>query len=467
MRAMRSVERIGRAEQTPAFDGSIFVDLPETPSHNDALLHRVVVVGGGAAGLELVTRLGHKFGKRRRVSITSGDRSRTHIWKPLLHEVASGSLNAASDCIEYIAHAHRHHYRYRIGEVVGIDRARRKVYVAPGFDEDGRQVIPPRVLGYDTLVMAVGSVCNDFGTPGAARNAIALDSAEQAVHFNKRMINACLRANAQREPLSPGQLHCAIIGAGATGVELAAELHKSMREIASHNLDNIDFEQLIRITLIEAGPRILPALPEHLSRASADLLCDLGVQIRCNARVTEVTADGVKLDENLFLSPAELVVWSAGIKAPDFLKDLDGLETDRINRLVVRETLQAGGDENVFAIGDCANCVLPGEETPLPPRAQTAHQQADHLVKVVAARLQRWPIPAFRYRDFGSLVSLADYRTFGNVIGGLKIEGLIAKLMYGALHKMHLQAVNGNFKTGLDTIAEVVAGRTKSRVKLH
>ena len=466
MRALRPVDRSGPTEQKPAFDRSSFAELTETPSHNDASLHRVVIVGGGAAGLELATRLGHKLGKRRRVSITLVDRSRTHIWKPLLHEVASGSLHAASNCIEYIAHAHRHHYRYRIGEVVGIDRARRKVFVAPSLDDDGRQVIPSRVLGYDTLVMAVGSVCNDFGTPGAARNAIALDSADQAVRFNSRMINACLRANAQREPLSPGQLHCAIIGAGATGVELAAELHKSMREIASHNLDNIDFEKLIRITLIEAGPRILPALPEHLSRDSAQLLRSLGVEIRCGAKVTEVTADGVNLGEKLFL-PAELVVWSAGIKAPDFLSGLDGLETDRINRLVVRETLQASGDESVFAIGDCANCVLPGEETPLPPRAQTAHQQAGHLVKAIAARVQQRPIPAFRYRDFGSLVSLADYRTFGNIIGGLKIEGLVAKLMYRALYKMHLQAVHGSFKTTFDTVAELVADRTRSRVKLH
>jgi len=463
---MTSMARPVGTEQRPTFDRSNFAVLAETPSHNDASLHRVVIVGGGAAGLELATRLGRKFGKRRRVSITLVDRSRTHIWKPLLHEVASGSLNAASDGIEYIAHAPRHHYRYRIGEVVGIDRAKRRVFVAPSVDEDGTQVIPPRVLGYDTLVMAVGSVCNDFGTTGAAKNAIALDSAEQAIRFNNRMINACLRANAQRQPLSPGQLHCAIIGAGATGIELAAELHKSMREIASHNLDNIDFEKLIGITVIEAGPRILPALPEQLSRDSARLLRDLGVQIRCDARVTEVTTDGVKLGDKQFL-PAELVVWSAGIKAPDFLKNLDGLETDRINRLVVHETLQAKGDENVFAIGDCANCVLPGEENPLPPRAQTAHQQAHHLVKVIAARLRNRPIPAFRYRDFGSLISLADYRTFGNVIGGLKIEGLIAKLMYRALYRMHLQAVHGSVKTGLDTIAGFVSSRTKPRVKLH
>lgn len=452
-------------EAVLANDAALFRAIAETPSHADSKLHRVVIVGGGAGGLELATRLGRKFGKGR-LSVTLVDRSRTHIWKPLLHEVASGTLSAPHHAVEYIAHASRNHYRYRIGEVVGIDRAKRQVFVAPSFDDDRRQLIPPRVLGYDTLVMAVGSVSNDFGTPGAARHAISLDTATQAARFNKRMLNACLRANAQYEQLSPGQLHCVIVGAGATGVELAAELHKSMREIASHNLDNIDFERLIRITIVEAGPRILPALPEHLARASARLLVGLGVQIRCGIKVTEVTEDGVRLGEKLFV-PAELVVWSAGIKAPDFLKRLDGLETDRINRLIVDETLQATGDENVFAIGDCASCVLPGEDNPLPPRAQTAHQQSDHLVKVIAARLNGRAAPPFRYRDYGSLVSLADYGSFGSLIGGLRIEGLLARLMYRSLHKMHLRAVHGSFKTALDTVAGLLAQRTKPRVKLH
>ncbi|CAN7689473.1 NAD(P)/FAD-dependent oxidoreductase [Mesorhizobium amorphae] len=452
-------------EAVLANNAALFRTIPETPSHPDTSLYRVVIVGGGAGGLELATRLGRKFGKRR-LSVTLVDRSRTHIWKPLLHEVASGALNASHDGVEYIAHASRHGYRYRIGEVVGIDRAKRQVFVAPSFDDDGRLVIPPRVLGYDTLVMAVGSVSNDFGTPGAARNAISLDTAEQAARFNKRMIDACLRANAQYEQLSPGQLHCVIVGAGATGVELAAELHKSMREIASHNLDNIDFERLIRITIVEAGPRILPALPEHIARASARLLVKLGVQIRCGIRVSEVTKDGVRLGEKLFV-PAELVVWAAGIKAPDFLKGLDGLQTDRINRLMVDETLRAVGDENVFAIGDCANCVLPGQDNALPPRAQTAHQQADHLVKVVRARLAGRAAPAFRYRDYGSLISLADYGSFGSLIGGLKIEGLLARIVYRSLHKMHLRAVHGVPKTALAAIAETILRRTRPRIKLH
>ena len=440
--------------------------IPETKSDDDPSLHRVLIAGGGAAGLELATKLGDSLGRRKRASITLLDKSRIHVWKPLLHEVASGSLDSETESLELIAHARWHHYRYRIGAMRGLSRAKRQVYVEPSFDDSGEQVIPPRILGYDTLIVAVGSVSNDFGTPGAAEHAIKLDSTEDARRFNRRMINACLRANAQYEPLRPGQLHCAIIGAGATGVELAAELHRTMRDLSSYNLDNIDFDKLIKIDLIEAAPRVLAALPEHLADSTLKMLQSLGVTVHTRTRVTAVRRDGVELESGEFM-PAELIVWAAGIKAPDFLAGLDGLETDRLNRLVVLPTLQCTRDDNIFAIGDCAACHLPGSNSPLPPRAQTAHQQAAFLAGAIKARLNGKALPNFTYRDFGSLVSLGGYRTFGSLIGGLKIEGAVARLMYRSLHKMHLHALHGVTKVSLDTAADIITQRTAPRIKLH
>jgi len=440
--------------------------ITETASTDDPSLHRVLIVGGGAGGLRLASLLGVSLGRRRKLSITLLDKSRIHVWKPLLHEIASGSMDSETDSLELIAHARRRCYRYRIGAMVGLNRAKRQIHVAPSLDEEGRTVIPPRVLGYDTLVLAVGSMSNDFGTPGVSEHAIALDTVEQAARFNRRMIDACLRANAQYEPLRPGQLHCAIVGAGATGVELAAELHKSMRDLASYNLDNIDFDKYIKIELIEAAPRILSALPDNLAAATMDVLLRLDVNIRIGRRVTAVRAGEVVLDTGEIV-PAELIVWAAGIKAPDFLKDLDGLETDRINRLVVRPTLQTTRDDDIFAVGDCANCVLPGAEGPLPPRAQTAHQQADFMVKIIKARLRRDALPQFTYRDLGSLVSLADYDTLGIVFRNVRLQGLIARLAYRSLHKRHLQALHGNIKVALDTIAKAITRRTEPRIKLH
>jgi NADH dehydrogenase len=444
----------------------VFDDIAETASSSDPSLHRVLIVGGGAAGLRLTSLLGASLGRRRRASITLLDKSRIHVWKPLLHEVASGSMDSETDSLELIAHARRRHYRYRIGEMIGLNRAKRQIYVAPSLDEDGQIVIPPRVLGYDTLVIAVGSVANDFGTPGVHEHAITLDTLDQAVRFNRRMINACLRANAQYEPLRPGQLHVAIIGAGATGVELAAELHKSMRELASYNLDRIDFEKFIKIELIEAAPRILPALPESLATATAEALRKLAVNIRTGTRVMAIRAGEVVLDSGEIV-PAELIVWAAGIKAPDFLRDLDGLETDRINRLIVRPTLQTSRDDDIFAIGDCAAVVLPGLSEPLPPRAQTAHQEADYMVKAVKARLRGSPLPEFKYRDLGSLVALADYQTLGLIFKNVKMQGLIARLAYKSLHKRHLQALHGSFKVAIDTLVNAVTRRTEPRIKLH
>jgi NADH dehydrogenase len=449
---------------------------PTAPASGGIELHRIVIVGGGAGGLELATRLGQRLGKRKQAWITLLDRDRTHIWKPLLHEVASGTMDRNAEAVAYMAQARWHHFRYRIGAMDGLDRKARRVLVAPTFDEDGNEVTPRHVIEYDTLIIAVGSVANYFNTPGAAEHAIALDTEEQAARFHRRMINACLRANAQTAPLRPGQLHCAIVGAGATGVELAAELHKSMRELAAFGLDRIDFDKSIKLTIIEAGPRILPALPERLSAAAAELLVGLGVTIRVETRVAAITEAGVTLADGEHLA-AELVVWAAGIKAPDFLagKDgagIDGLEIDRINRLIVRPTLQTTRDDDVFALGDCASCTLPGHTTPVPPRAQAAHQEASLLVRSMRARLKGEPLPSFVYRDFGSLVSFGAYSTIGNLMGGLvggslRVEGLFARLMYRSLYKLHRLALEGFWPVAFETMADLITQRTEPRIKLH
>jgi NADH dehydrogenase len=433
--------------------------------------HRIVVVGGGAGGLELVTRLGDTLGRRRQADVTLIDKARTHLWKPLLHEVAAGSMDFAVHELDYLAQSHWHHFRYRVGELTGLDRARREALVGPYLDEEGTEVTPARRIPYDTLVVAVGSQTNDFGTPGVREHALRLDEPPQAERFHRRLVNACIRAHAQAEPLRPEQLQVAIIGAGATGVELAAELHKSTRELVAYGLDRIDPEKDIRINVIEAADRILPPLPERLSEAAMKLLRDLGVLVHTSSRVAEVLPDGVRLAGGRVI-PAELVVWAAGVKAPDFLKDLDGLETNRINQLVVLPTLQTIRDPDVFAIGDCASCPWAGRDTTVPPRAQAAHQQASHLVKQLKRRLAGKPLEPFRYRDFGSLVSLGEYSTVGSLMGALVggalfVEGYFARLMYVSLYKMHELALHGFWKVALETVARMITRRTEPPVKLH
>ena len=431
----------------------------------------MVVAGGGAAGLELVTKLGDKFGRKGLAQITLVERNRAHIWKPLLHSLAAGSLSRAEHELNYLAQAHWHHFTYRFGEVVGLDRENKKLHLGPTMDEEGRQITSAVSLDFDTLVVSIGSITNDFGTPGAAEFAVPLETPEQANRFNRRLINACLRANGQDGPIRPGQLHVAIIGAGATGTELAAELHRTVRAIVAYGLDRIVPERDIRIVLIEAAARILPALPERISQATMELLGSLDVRVRTGAKVAEVRADGVVLEGGEVIA-TELVVWAAGVKAPDVLHEFGGLETNKVNQLVVKPTLQTTRDDDVFAIGDCASCVDARTGKPIPPRAQAAHQMASHMVEQIVARMKGKPLTPFVYRDFGSLVSLGRYSTVGSLMGfnigrSMFVEGMFARIMYRSLYKMHQAALHGSGQVALRTLGALFSSKPVTRVKLH
>jgi NADH dehydrogenase len=426
---------------------------------------------GGASGLELVTRLGKTLARKGKIRVTLVERSRTHLWKPLLHAVAAGSMDPSEHEVNLLAQAHWSNFNYRLGAMTGLDRARKQVMLGAVHDDEGREITPPSSIGYDTLVMAVGSVTNDFGTPGAAQHAVPLETPAQAVRFNHRLINACIRAHTQTGPVRPGQLHVAIIGAGATGTELAAELHHTSWQVVAFGLDRIDPASDIRIILIEAAPRILPALPERISLATTALLQKMGVEVRAGARVAEVTADGIKLADGGFIA-SELVVWAAGVKGPDFLKDLDGLETTRSNQLVVLPTLQTTRDPDVFAMGDCAACARPGHDTPVPPARAAAHQQASHLLRQFRRRLEGKPLEPFVYRDFGSLVSLGNYSTVGSLMGfivgkSMFIEGYFARIMYRSLYKMHEYALHGGRRLFMGALARGLSRSADPKVKLH
>ena len=441
--------------------------------------YRIVIVGGGAGGLELATKLGDRFGSQKsaskKVSIILVDKNRTHLWKPKLHEVAAGSMDLADQELDYIAQAHWHHFSFRLGELTGIDREKRQIQVAPFYDDSGELVTPQQTIDYDILIISIGSLTNDIGTPGVEKYAQRLESLLDAKRFHLRLINACLRAQVQTEPLAPHQLQVVIIGAGATGVELAAELHRTTRAIISFGMDRVDPEKDLKVILIEAAPRILPALSTRISTAAEKLLEDLGVEVMTSAKVREIQADRVCLSNGVEI-PAELIVWAAGVKAPDFLNGIGGLESNQANQLLVLPTLQTTRDPHIFAIGDCAACPWPeannGKGGIVPPRAQAAHQQSSHLYSQIQQIIENKPLKPYQYRDFGSLVSLGEYSSVGSMMGGLiggslMVEGLFAKLMYISLYKLHQLALHGWVKVFLDTISRLIHRRTHSIVKLH
>ena len=437
-------------------------------------LHKIIIVGGGAGGLELATKLGHKLGKKKKAEITLVDCSKTHLWKPLLHEVAAGTLNSYEDEISYMAQAHWHHFRFRLGRLDSLDRKKKEISLAPTLDDDGNIYIPRRTLRYDTLIFSVGSITNDFNIEGVKEHCQFLDTREQADKFHQLLLQKYTAAHTQNTPLRKGQLHIAIAGAGATGIELSAELHEATRQLVEFGLDQISPENDIKIYIIEASERILPMLPERLSRNTENALKQLDIEVITGHRIVKATEDGFYTDRDMFI-PAEIKVWAAGIKAPDFLSEMDGLETNAIHQLVVKKSLQTTLDENIFAFGDCAACPMDDEGNTVPPRAQAAHQQASLLVKTMVRRINDKPLPEYQYADYGSLVTLSRYQTVGNLMGNLAgkisgnvlIEGVIARLVYVSLYKMHQLALHGFFRVVLSTLANLLTRRAKPRMKFH
>ena len=441
----------------------------EAPGAPAALAHHIVIVGGGAGGLVLASKLGDRLGRRGAARITLVDCALSHVWKPLLHEVAAGTLRTETDGLDYFAHARAHHYTFELGCMNGLDRARKEIVLEPVADGSGLEAAPPRRLAYDTLVIAVGSTINDFGVPGVAEHCLYLNSPADADRIHQRVFGRFLRGHAEAAAPSGRRLRFAIVGAGATGVELAAELRHAARQLVGYGLRGIDPDHGVEIRLIEAAPSVLPALPERLQKATTEQLRALAIDVRTAEQVAEVTAQGVRTRAGELIA-ADLIVWTAGVKGAPWLAGLDGLEATRANQLVVDETLRASRDEHVFALGDCAACPRPGHERPVPPRAQAAHQQALFLARALARRLAGKPLPRFVYKDYGSLISLSS-STIGNLMGNLfksvTIEGRIARLAYLSLYKKHQIALHGLGTVTLGTLGSLLSWRTRPALKLH
>ena len=424
---------------------------------------RIVIVGGGIAGLQLATRLGERLGRSGRAQITIVDRSPTHIWKPMLHTIAAGTRDVQQQQVIFLAHARDHGYTYQPGELKGLDRARRRVQLGEIRSQDGDVVIDARELEYDVLILALGSQANDFGVPGVREHCYFIDSQQQAETFNEALRMRVFRSIARDEPF-----RVAIVGAGATGVELAAELSRLL-EVAQAYGDETVRERL-QLTLLESGPRILNAFPPRISASAQRRLEQIGFRVLTSTRVTSADANGFHYGDGSF-AEADLMVWAAGVKAPDFMQGLGGLDTNRANQIVVSPTLQASGDEHVFAIGDCASLQLEGQERPLPPTAQVATQQAEHLAKHLPAWLDGTPIPPFAFHDFGALVSISDYDAFGTLgqfgfFRGGFIQGRFAQFSHLMLYRRHQQALHGFSKATLLWIAERINGWVQPRIRL-
>jgi NADH:ubiquinone reductase (H+-translocating) len=431
------------------------------PSEREEAPH-IVVVGGGIAGLILATRLGDSLGRRGRARVSLIDRSWIHVWKPMLHTFAAGTSNIYEQQVQYVAHARTHHFEYVPGQLDSIDRIARRIRLAP-LRVGGELVAPARDLDYDLLVLAFGSRANDFGTPGVVEHCQFIDSQDQADAFNTR-----LRAHVVRSLAQGDNIDIAIVGGGATGVELAAELSRMVELAAGYG--KADIRRRLRVTLLEAAPRILGAFPEKLSTSVETQLRDLGVEVRTGVNVVSADASGYLLEGGERVT-APLKVWAAGIRASCSFNQSE-LELNRAGQVVVGPSLLAKGEQYIFALGDCASLVPEGAERPLPPTAQVANQQALHLVRHLPAFLRKGkPVPPFSFRDFGALVSLSEYNAFGTLgrFGFFKggfIKGRFAQLSHAVLYRRHQLSLHGPFRAALLWLAERLNALVQPRIRI-
>jgi NADH dehydrogenase len=428
----------------------------------------VVVVGGGAGGLELACKLGRKWGAER---VALVDANLFHIWKPSLHEVAAGTLDIHQEGLSYQMLAHDNGFTFVYGAMQGLDSGAHEVEVG-AIEDAGQEVLPARRIAYRKLVIAIGSVSNDFGVPGVAEHAFSLDGPQDAERFRLRMLRLLSLADVSKPHDAAAGLDIVIIGGGATGVELAAELREASAVHSRYGVRHLVASRDVRIRILEGAPRLLAPLAEDVSAAAARLLQQRHVDIVTSCRVVRVDASSVS-DADGHVYPADLCVWAAGIKAPPLLARI-GLPTGRGGQVTVDERLRVTGVPDVFALGDCASCPQPDGRT-VPPRAQSAHQQADYLYRLLQLpeSTDLGAQAPYRYRDHGSLVSIGSNNTVGSLMGTLFksttffVEGLFARLMYVSLHLLHHRAVMGTMRTAVLALARFLVKRATPLVKLH
>lgn len=433
-------------------------------------MKNIVIVGGGAGGLELVVGLSKKLANTE-YKIILVDKEKTHIWKPHLHEVAAGKLDSHYEQVDYLNLASKFNFEFVWGEMTNLDKDKKNIVLKEKMNKSNELFLPERVVNYEYLVIAIGSTSNDFNTKGVRNYSFSLDNLDAANSFHETMLEKVLQKEYKNDD---SNFSVTIIGGGATGVELAMELTETTKQLSQFGLEKLK-NKPIKITLINASPQLLPGLSPKISEGARLILLDAKVNVLNSARVIALEKDKAIVEQGgkTIELESDLQVWAAGVKSPDFLSSL-GLETNKQNQFIVNGNLQTS-DKFIFALGDCA-CVkwinAPKEGLNVPPRAQSAHQMSDYLVKNLINIINDKKVEDFKYKDFGSLISLGSSETVGTLMGFLQgkslfVEGKIAKLMYIHLYQHHQIKINGFIPAFFLLLGKLIQKRFKPKVKLH
>ena len=392
---------------------------------NDLPSHRVVIVGGGFAGLNAARAL-----RRAPVSVTLVDRRNFHLFQPLLYQVATGGLSPANIAAPLRSIVeNQQNCEVLLGDVSSFDVSNRLVHF------NGMQ------LAYDTLIVAAGARDNYFGHPEWERFAPGLKTIEDATNIRHRVLTAFELAERESDLERRRRLLTfVIVGGGPTGVELAGTLAEIARHTLKHEFRHIDPSDA-QILLVEAGDRILAAYPPDLSEKAQRSLERLGVVVRTKTMVADVVADHVLVNFGGAQEKhaSHTVIWAAGVAASPLtaaLAEATGAKLDRTGRIFVEPDLSLPGHPEVLVLGDMANYSHQGGK-PLPGVAPVAIQEGKFVAKLITARLKGRPLPAFHYRNLGNLATIGRSAAVAE-FGKLHVSGFLAWMMWLLIHLMNL-----------------------------
>lgn len=389
--------------------------------------HRVVIVGGGFGGLQAALHL-----KGADVDVTIVDRRNFHLFQPLAYQVATGSL--ATGEVAYPLRSifrRQENVRVMLAEATGFDLDAKTVHLRTAAGDE--------TLGYDTLVVGGGSKYNYFGHPEWQEHAAELKTLEGALHIRAQILRAFEEAEVVSDPVERERLLTfVIVGAGPTGAEMAGQIAEIARD--TRNEFRVIDTWKTRVLLVEAGPRVLAAFPQRLSKKAKKSLESLGVEVAVDHMVTDIDADGVtmKVGDGEQTVRAGTVIWAAGVLASSVTTSLAkaaGAEQDNVDRLLVEPNLTVPGYPDVLAIGDMVQ-VKDGD--PLPGVAPVAMQMGRYAARSIKSKLRGGEARPFKYKDKGNLATLGRARAIAELPPGLRVSGFVAWVLWLAIHLWYL-----------------------------
>lgn len=406
---------------------------------------KIVILGGGFAGVETARYLDRTAAKRANVEVTLVSRDNFTLFTPMLDEIVAGDLEPAHICNplrELLRHV-----TVLSGEIKSIDLAARQVSISYGI----RALT--RVLPFDHLVLALGSETDYFGTPGVAEHALGIKTLGDAVLLRAGVIAMLEAASVEPDPdRRKRMLTFVVAGSGFAGIETVGAINDLARDSLPH-YGRVDPRE-VRVVLI-GGKAILPELGEALSLYAQEKLIERHVEIKLGARVQAYAEGAVHCSDGEVI-PADMLIWAAGVSPSPILKDIP-CEFQK-GRVVVDSTLEVPGTPGVWAVGDCAAIIDPTSKLPYPPTAQHALREGRRAGENIYARLRGKQAKPFRYKMHGQLATIGR-RTGVAKIFGLKFSGSTGWLLWRTIYLMKLSRLEKKLRVGLQWALDAVFER--------